>query len=196
MVSYDYETVCKILVSQLDEGRERWLDLAKGFLVQEQVLSPREIINERMNPKIDIGVPETDTPDDFPFNHVSGETVEAVLIAIQLSKVIEFAMDREYIDQEALSEIFKQLVLLTKDRQAWVFGISSLTADQQINADSACRVLTQYLLNERMVSLRVKLVSARLAEGIPMLIGFAVLGTAVAFGDETTAQAIMAKLRS
>lgn len=195
MAHPNIDGLCEFLVSQLDAGRQRWLDIGKEFLVEEHVISMREIVNQRLDPTIDVGVPEAATPDDFPFNHVAGETVEAALIAVQLRTVIEFALSRKYVPQESLGDLFKPLVSVTNNRQEWVLALA-LMSGRLIAGESACRVLAHYFLNDPASDPRVVRVADRLVSGLPMLIGFSMLATAMAFGDESTAEAIMAKFRS
>lgn len=92
MPRIELTAACGALVEQLDTFRAKWIGIAVGLVedaLAEAVGHRLALVNRDFAPNFGVGPIEEDTPGDFPFNTIDGETIEAAVIGFQSARGLE-----------------------------------------------------------------------------------------------------------
>jgi hypothetical protein len=195
MPRIELTTACSALVAQLDNFRAKWLGIAVGLVEDAlaEAAGPRlAVVNRDFDPKRGVGATEVDTPADFPFNTIDGETIEAAVVGFQSAVAVQFAMAQGYMVEDDFGGYAKAVLAATKENRSWVLSVMTLFGDTSISLETVAHVLARFLMSNDAFSQGVSIASGILEErGIPTLAYLSQLGTAVAFDDAATATSMM-----
>ncbi len=186
---------CSALVEQLDTFRAKWLGIVVGLVEDAlaEAVGPRlAVVNRDFAPNRGVGSTEVDTPGDFPFNTIDGETIEAAVVGFQSAVAVQFALAQEYMAENDLGDYAEAVLAAIKENRPWVLSIMTLFGDSSISLETVAQVLARFLIGgdaySRGVSIAVEILEER---GVPILAYLSQLGTAVAFEDAETATSMM-----
>ena len=189
-----YVNICTNMIKLIDSGREQWFSILIGWFKEYASV---DVVNTDLKSDISIGMKEENIPGTFPFNNISGETIEATLIGWQTQVAIDFASQQNYITRDELSDF---LAILTKTAlgksERWTLSAGAQFGDKPLAFEDIALALAYYIMNETLNSESVISVAKELeSHGATLLVGFTQLSVATAFGDETTTHQIMKRLK-
>jgi hypothetical protein len=193
----DLTSPCRGLIAQLDTFRSKWLEIALE-LVDDAIAAAGDaslsLVNREFDVDRDVGATASDTPADFPFNTIDGETVEAAVIGLQSSVAIQFCLTRGYIGESDFPHYYSALLAASAGNLPWLFSIGTLFGESTLSVKTVAFVLSRYLLNDKSASRGVSIAEVVLEERLPFLAYLSQVGTAVAFNDHATATSMMQQL--
>jgi len=191
MSDTDFSSVCQMLLPKLDSFRSMWVGVVLELLDDALGPSGGSIANRDF--AADRSIPELAeiTPADFPFNSVNGETVESALIGFQSLTALQFCLSRGYLSDHDLSAYTGALLGASADDRRWLFSVSAFLGSSGLSAETVAYVLARYFLNEESPTEDVLIAQTVIEERVPFLAYFTQVGTAMAFGDQSTATTMM-----
>lgn len=195
MPRIELTVACSALVEQLDTFRVKWLGIAVGLVedaLAEVVGLRLAVVNRDFAPNRGVCPIEEDTPGDFPFNTIDGETIEATVIGFQSAVAVQFALAQGYMVENEFGGYAEAVLAAIKENRPWTFSILTLFGDPSISLKTVAQVLARFLMGSDATSRGVSIAVAILEErGVPILAYLSQLGTAVAFEDAETATSMM-----
>ncbi len=190
----NYADICRGMIEQMDLGRGRWWALLKEILVNAGV----KVVNTELNCNIDIGMKEEDIPDSFPFNKISGETVEAAIIGWQIQMAVDFTMKHNYIGSNQLKDFIDATVkVATKDEnERWTLSFGVHFGTTSLIHEDIAHAVAYYMANKVTDNEAVTIIKKELeSRGMAVLAGVTQLAVATAFSDAAMVQQIMRKMK-
>jgi hypothetical protein len=137
-MSQDTDEVVAALIPALDNLRRGWLSQ-----VLERCSGTHPIVHKKFSREIDLGIPEDDLPETFPFNRFDGEAAEGLILNWQLQVAIQFSGQRGYLELESF---VGPLMKHGKDDPLWLRTLGSFFSSEPLKPEHASLHLAQYLL--------------------------------------------------
>ncbi len=195
MPRIELTAACSTLVEQLDIFRAKWLGIAVGLVEDAltEAAGPRlAVVNRDFAPNGGVGSQEVDTPSDFPFNTIDGETIEAAVVGFQSAVAVQFALAQGYMVENDFGGYAEAVLAAIKENRPWTLSIMTLFGDSSISLETVAQVLAHFLMGSDTSSRGIPIAVAILEErGVPILAYLSQIGTAVAFNDAETVTSMM-----
>ena len=112
--THSIKETAEFIIELSDERRKKWFDNVIQNLKNEGI----DIVNEDFNSNVSVGLKAKDMPETFPFNEVSGKTVEATVIGFQFLTLASFFKSAAYLTDDK----YRELILTMNKNDRWFFA--------------------------------------------------------------------------
>lgn len=191
MPNRDLDSICQALIAKLDEFRAMWFNVVLELADDALKSGGATVVNRDFDSNHVVLEMAENTPADFPFNKVNGQTMESALIGLQSLIVLQFCLSNGYLTSDDFPEYTSALMGASADNDRWLFSVGAFFGSSGLSGETVSYVLARYLLNQDSPSTEVSIAQSILEERLPFLAYFTQVGTAIAFEDELTAARMM-----
>ena len=184
-----FESICKTLVELLDQTRNRWLELVKEGIAEDLPDLPEVLVNKDFHESNRVFMSEEEMPSGYPYNTVTGETVEAAIIYWQ-TKYMEYFATKEHdylrnVDRRHFWKVFTDL-RLNKSSPRWLLSGAGSLAGAATDDNCIVELLAHYITGESSRTPKWAVICESIRKRISLFIFMTYTATAAAFGDEPT----------
>jgi hypothetical protein len=176
----DPDEAVAVLMPALDNLRRNWLSQ-----VLERCSGTHPIVHKTFTSEIDLGVPEENLPDTFPFNRFDGEAAAALVLNWQLQVAMNFSGQRGYLE---LEEFVGALMKHGKNDSLWLRTLGSFFSSEPLKPEHASLHLAQYLLGSAKQTEPVQALGEELCGFLYVLTLATQAAVAQKFGDDQEAE--------